>query len=212
MGISTGSLYATQIRQSLENTDLQWIGDNGQGNRHLVFDASGIRNTDQAEELYQFFHKNISKLPRCGRVVIIGQQPENIERIDHAIAQRGLVGFVKSVAKEIGRKGAVANLIYLNGFGHKGLAAPLRFLLSAGCAFTNGQVFSLNTPVSELPTDISWQRPLEGKLIVVTGAARGIGLAMSQVLARDGAKVIGIDVPRLKRRLRGACQKLMVCP
>ena len=75
VGISTGSLYATQIRQSLENTDLQWIGDNGQGNRHLIFDASGIRNTDQAEELYEFFHNNISKLPRCGRVVIIGHQP-----------------------------------------------------------------------------------------------------------------------------------------
>ena len=59
VGISTGSLYATQIRQSLENTELKWIGDNGQGSRHLVFDASGIRNTDQAEELYQFFHKYI---------------------------------------------------------------------------------------------------------------------------------------------------------
>ena len=201
VGISTGSLYATQIRQSLEHTELNWIGDNGQGSRHLVFDASGIRNTGQAEELYQFFHNNISKLPRCGRVVIIGQQPENLDRVDHAIAQRGLVGFVKSVAKEIGRKGAVANLIYLSGFGHKGLAAPLRFLLSAGCAFTNGQVFSLTTPVSDLPANGSWQRPLEGKLVVVTGAARGIGLAMSQVLARDGAKVIGIDVPQAQESL-----------
>ena len=212
VGISTGSLYATQIRQSLEHSDLQWIGDNGQGNRHLVFDASGIRNTDQAEELYQFFHKNISKLPRCGRVVIIGQQPDNIDRIDHAIAQRGLVGFVKSVAKEIGRKGAVANLIYLNGFGHRGLAAPLRFLLSAGCAFTNGQVFSLTTPVSELPTDISWQRPLEGKLIVVTGAAQGIGLAMSQILARDGAKVIGIDVPQAQEALEKSMSEINGLP
>lgn len=202
IGISTGALYATQIRQSIEQTDLKWIGDNGQGNRHLIFDASGISSTDQAEELYQFFHENISKLPRCGRVVIIGQQPENLDHVDHAIAQRGLVGFVKSVAKEIGRKGAVANLIYLNGFGHKGLAAPLRFLLSAGCAFTNGQVFSLTTPVSELATNLSWQRPLEGKLVVVTGAARGIGLAMSQVLARDGAKVIGVDVPQAQEALQ----------
>ena len=212
VGISNGSLYATQIRQSLEHSGLQWIGDNGQGNRHLVFDASGIRHTDQAEELYQFFHKNISKLPRCGRVVIIGQQPENIDRIDHAIAQRGLVGFVKSVAKEIGRKGAVANLIYLNGFGHRGLAAPLRFLLSAGCAFTNGQVFSLTTPVSELPTDISWQRPLQGKLVVVTGAARGIGLAMSQILARDGAKVIGIDVPQAQEALEKSMSEINGLP
>ena len=79
---------------------------------------------------------------------MIGQQPNNIDCVEHAIAQRGLVGFVKSVAKEIGRKGATANLIYLNGFGHKGLASPLRFLLSAGCAYTNGQVVNVSTPVT----------------------------------------------------------------
>ena len=125
-GTTTGALYATQVKQSIEGTDLVFISEDAKS-CHLVFDASGIRCTDQATELYQFFHNNISRLPRCGRVVIIGQQPDNINDVEHAIAQRGLVGFIKSVAKEIGRKGATANLIYLNGFGHKGLAAPLRF-------------------------------------------------------------------------------------
>ena len=125
-----------------------FVDDNAES-CNLVFDASGVRNTEEATELYQFFHNHLSKLPRCGRVVMIGQQPNNIDCVEHAIAQRGLVGFVKSVAKEIGRKGATANLIYLNGFGHKGLAAPLRFLLSAGCAYTNGQVVNVSTPVTE---------------------------------------------------------------
>ena len=132
-GTSTGALYSTQIKQSLEATELNFVDDSSQS-CHLLFDASGVRNTAQATELYQFFHNNIAKLPRCGRVVIIGQQPNYIDSVEHAIAQRGLVGFLKSVAKEIGRKGATANLLYLNGFGHKGLAAPLRFFLSAGCA------------------------------------------------------------------------------
>jgi len=92
----------------------------------------------------------------------------------------------------------------LNGFGHKGLAALLRFLLSAGCAYTNGQVINLMTPVTELSSQHNWQRPLKGKTIVVTGAARGIGLAMSQVLARDGAMVIGIDVPQAQEQLEMA--------
>lgn len=207
LGTTEGALYATQIKQSLEATDLNLVGEETQS-CDLIFDASGVRDTDQAIELYQFFHNNISKLTRCGRVVIVGQQPSHIDNVEHAIAQRGLVGFIKSLAKEIGRKGATANLVYLNGFGHKGLAAPLRFLLSAGCAFTNGQVFSLTTPVSKLATNLSWHRPLEGKLVVVTGAARGIGLAMSQVLSRDGAKVIGVDVPQAQDQLEKVMSEL----
>ena len=202
-GTSTGALYGTQIKQSLESTDLHLVNE-GDQSYHLLFDASGVRTTDQATELYQFFHSNISKLPRCGRVVIIGQQPKFIDCAEHAIAQRGLVGFVKSVAKEIGRKGATANLIYLNGFGHKGLAAPLRFFLSAGCAFTSGQVVELTTPVTDSSAESNWQQPLAGKAVVVTGAARGIGLSISQVLARDGARVIGVDVPQAQEQLQKA--------
>jgi 3-oxoacyl-[acyl-carrier protein] reductase len=204
---STGGLYGTQVKQSLESTDLEFVSQDAQS-CHLVFDASGIRRTDQATELYHFFHKNMAKLPRCGRVVIIGQQPDSITNVEHAIAQRGLVGFMKSVAKEIGRKGATANLIYLNGFGHKGLAAPLRFLLSAGCAYTNGQVVGLTTPVSDILPENNWQQPLAGRSVVVTGAARGIGLAMSQVLARDGAKIIGVDVPQAQEQLEKAMSDL----
>lgn len=199
-GSTTGALYGTQVKQSLAATALEFVNQDTQS-CHLVFDASGIRSTDQATELYQFFHNNIAKLPRCGRVVIIGQQPSNINNVEHAIAQRGLVGFMKSVAKEIARKGATANLIFLNGFGHKGLAAPLRFLLSAGCAYTNGQIVDLTTPVTDILPENNWQQPLAGRSVVVTGAARGIGLAMSQVLARDGAKVIGVDVPQALEQL-----------
>ena len=48
---------------------------------------------------------------------------------------------------------------------------------------------------------IDWERPLAGKYALVTGASRGIGRAISQVLARDGAHVIGLDVPALEREL-----------
>ena len=41
-----------------------------------------------------------------------------------------------------------------------------------------------------------WQRPLAGKVALVTGAARGIGEQIARVLARDGATVVGVDVPQ----------------
>lgn len=39
-----------------------------------------------------------------------------------------------------------------------------------------------------------WTKMLDGKLAVVTGAARGIGRATAVALAQTGAQVVGIDI------------------
>ena len=75
----------------------------------------------------------------------------------------------------------------------------MRFILSAKSAYVDGQVFRVGAADSAPPAD--WDKPLDGKVAVVTGAARGIGATIAEVFARDGAKVVAIDV---EFRCRGA--------
>src|SRR5699024_13664 len=71
------------------------------------------------------------------------------------------------------------------------------FLLSSKSAYVSGQPVHVTTadgaPVS---AEAFAGRHLEGRLAVVTGAARGIGAAIARTLARDGATVVGVDVPQ----------------
>jgi len=202
LGSSEGASFTQAIYSILQLTSMTMAEADGDDSVSLVFDASGISSADQSSQLYEFFSQHLSSLARCGRVIVIGHRPEALADTAHATLQRGLVGFVKSVAKEIGRKGATANLLYVDKGGKTAIEAPLRFLLSAGSTFMNAQVLNAAKPVIKIKGD--WTRPLTGKSIVVTGAARGIGLAISQVLARDGATVIGVDVPQAKADLNSA--------
>jgi 3-oxoacyl-[acyl-carrier protein] reductase len=70
---------------------------------------------------------------------------------------------------------------------------PVRFFLSGRSAYVDGQVVPLTT--ADVPADEDEERPLAGRVAVVTGAARGIGAAIARVLSRDGAHVVAVDVP-----------------
>jgi 3-oxoacyl-[acyl-carrier protein] reductase len=158
----------------------------------LVYDGTGITATGELRRLYDFFHPYARALQSSGRVVVFGTPPESCPAPDEATAQRALEGFVRSVGKEFGR-GTTAQLVYVAPGAEEGIASTLRFLLSARSAYVSGQVIRI-TP-APVPPAQDWQRPLAGQVALVTGAARGIGAAIAKVLARDGAHVVGLDVP-----------------
>lgn len=174
----------------------------------LVFDATGIVSSAQLDGLYAFFHPVVRKLGACGRVLVLGTPPEDCKHPGNAVAQRAIEGFVRSLAKEV-REGATANLAYVAEGGQVVLESTLRFLLSAKSAYVSGQVVRVGTPGrgDRTPPD-NWDRPLDGKVAVVTGAARGIGEAISATLTRDGAHVVCVDVPAAGDALAGVANRL----
>jgi 3-oxoacyl-[acyl-carrier protein] reductase len=164
----------------------------------LVFDATGISSTAELTSLQRFFSPVIRQLGTAGRVIVVGRTPELAANAEQQIAQRAIEGFTRSLGKEV-KRGATVNLVYVAPDAHDQLDSTLRFFLSPKSAYVSGQVVRVGTGqlVSNDPT-----APLAGKVALVTGAARGIGAAIAQTLARDGAKVIGVDVPQNANYLR----------
>ncbi|WP_430334239.1 3-oxoacyl-ACP reductase [Rhodococcus sp. ACT016] len=174
----------------------------------LVFDATGIGQVDELVQLFEFFQPVIRNLASCARVVVLGTTPELTSSVDEQIAQRALEGFTRSVGKEI-KRGSTAQLVYVSpdaATGLSGLESTLRFLLSAKSAFVDGQVIRVGAEDSVAPA--SWDRPLEGKVAVVTGAARGIGATIAEVLSRDGAHVVCADIPAAGQALSETANKV----
>src|SRR6201991_2552397 len=140
----------------------------------LVFDASGIERSEDLVELQRFFYPTISRVLPSGRVIVLGG------------GRRALEGFTRSLAKEIGPgRGATVNLVHVEEGAEDQLGPTLRFFLTPRSAYVNGQVAHVG-PGAETR--------LAGRLALVTGASRGIGAAIAEVLEREGASVVRLDI------------------
>jgi 3-oxoacyl-[acyl-carrier protein] reductase len=162
----------------------------------LIFDATGITDSTQLHALYGFFHDAIRSVAKSGRIVVLGLPPQSCASRRAWTAQQALEGMTRSLGKEA-RGGISSNLLQAEPGAD--IEGALRFLLSPRSAYVSGQVVHIDATPAAQPAD--WNRPLAGKRALVTGAARGIGAAIAQVLADSGAHVIGLDVPQAQDAL-----------
>ncbi|HKZ14323.1 MAG TPA: 3-oxoacyl-ACP reductase [Solirubrobacterales bacterium] len=207
-GAAPGGRLERPLKALLDDIGAERAGAEGKGKaKALVFDASGIADSTELVELQRFFYPAVPRLRRSGRVVVLGITAALAGSARAHTAQRALEGFTRSLAKEIGGKGATAQLVYVEPGAEDQLDSTLRFLLSPRSAYVDGQVIRIAEAVAPTPA-IDWGLPLAGKTALVTGASRGIGAAIAATLGRDGAKVVGLDVPQAEADLRAVVESL----
>ena len=189
---------AEPLRSALD-ADYDIVGNNLGGRwadtfAGLVFDATGITDPAGLRGLFEFFTPLLRNLGPSARLVVLGSTPDEVDDPYERIAQRALEGFTRSLAKEM-QRGATVALVYVSpgaNAGATGCESTMRFILSAKSAYVDGQVFRVGVAEACAPAD--WNTPLAGKVGIITGAARGIGATIAEVFARDGARVVAIDV------------------
>ncbi|PZS31057.1 MAG: 3-oxoacyl-ACP reductase [Pseudonocardiales bacterium] len=154
----------------------------------LILDATEVSTPRDLGALRAFFVGGLRGLLASGRVLVLATPPDGADITVDATRQ-ALEGIVRSLAKEL-QRGATANLLLVED--EASLESALRFFLSGKSAYVDAQPLRLGAGTAPAPAD--WELPLAGKTALVTGAARGIGASIAQVLARDGARVIVADL------------------
>src|SRR5699024_643100 len=155
-----------------------------------------------------FFTPVLRSLTDCARIVVLGTPPEDAEEAGRAIAQRALEGVTRSLGKEVGHGGTV-QLVYVADGAQRAIGSTLAFLLSDRSAYVSGQVIRIGAnQTAEGVGEIDPGRPLQDKVALITGASRGLGAAMASTLHRDGATIVGVDVPAAASELKAVMDQI----
>ena len=199
--IAVASDNSAPLKAALEQCNIDSVvfnQDSDEQFQGMLLDATEYKTVTDLQGLKQLFSHASKRIKKSGRIVIIGLNPNNITNMEHASVMESLNGFTRALAKEMGRKGVTVNLVYCANTITNSLSTIVNFFLSDRATYITGQPIYLNTATA---IEQNWDQPLAGKIALVTGAAQGIGAAIAATLTRDGATVIGLDIPPAKEAL-----------
>jgi 3-oxoacyl-[acyl-carrier protein] reductase len=180
-------------------------GTDGEKLGAVILDATGLVTPGDLASAHDFLAPAIKRLRSSGRVLLLAAPPAEADSPAQAAARQALDGLVRSISKEL-RGGSTANLLYVAPGAEGALASPVRFFLSGRSAYVDGQVVTVTG--ADVPGGEDDEKPLAGKVAVVTGAARGIGAAIAKVMARDGAHVVAVDIPAAGQSLADVANEI----
>lgn len=207
--VLVGGNGCLDLTSTLDSLGIANTGEKTEAQKYkgLVFDATGLTSSTDLIALQEFFTPLLRSLEKCARIIVLGTPPELVKG-GEKVAQRALEGFTRSLGKEL-NKGATSQLVYVAPGAEKATDSTLAFLLSPKSAYVSGQVVRIGAKGEKKAVPLNdWERPLAGKIAIVTGASRGIGEQIARVLHRDGATVLGIDVPQAASELQSVMKEL----
>ncbi len=179
---------------AFEATSTLWTKD-GEKPASIVVDASGITDSEGLKALWNALHPTAKSVKASGRIVVIGKDPATVtdrRRTSPSAPSRA------SRARSARRSARAAPSTSCSS------SRAARWRSSPRCASSCGALGlrlragrDRRQAGRQVDRSANWDRPLEGKVALVTGAARGIGAAIAATLHRDGAEIIGLDIPPL---------------
>lgn len=207
---SLGGYAADALAQALQQAGANLVGaeDTGATLDIVTLDATGCQQVADLRALYDGVNPLMRRIAKNARLLLVANRPDSLDDPVAAACARGIEGFSRSLAKELGKRGATVNLVYATRDSLGALAGPVRFFCSVRSTYVSAQALHLQAA----QTSAIGAQPLAGKNAVVTGAARGIGQAIAQRLAADGAHVLCVDVAAARDGLYETALKLAGTP
>jgi 3-oxoacyl-[acyl-carrier protein] reductase len=208
---SEGGYAADALANAIAGAGGSVLDEAGEKVDIMLFDATGCITPAGMHALYDAFHPVMRKMARNGRLLVAAPLPEEADGPVAAGVARGIEGFVRSLGKELGKRGVTANLAYVARNALDRLEGPVRFFCGRQTAYVSGQVVRIRSQVAR-PAALPLVQALAGKVALVTGGARGIGMATAQRLAQEGARVVCLDVPQAADALHDTCTRIGAVP